>query len=96
VNTTWKPPPASPAGKPYGRTQRVYGRTRPSVTREYLTLGEAAILLGCDESTLRRKVANGEVEALRLGVAGAYRFRRADLEAMLTAWRPQGADGGAD
>lgn len=47
---------------------------------------EAALILNVDRSTVNRKAAKGKIPFVRKldGPRGAYIFRRADIEALLT------------
>jgi excisionase family DNA binding protein len=54
--------------------------------REYMSVAEAAMLLGVSAPTIRRKIATGELPAVRLGDKGSsIRIPRAELEAWLYA-----------
>ena len=59
--------------------------------RELLHLKEAARELGCHPATLRRHIADGELQAVRLGRRGGYRISREALERFL---RPAGGPRG--
>lgn len=50
----------------------------------YLTLAEAAGLLRCSIRTVRRRIADGELPAERLGDWGPIRVLDADVRALLT------------
>lgn len=63
---------------------RWYGKSAPKIQQEWFSVEEASRWLGCEPSTIYRKVQRGELRASRLGKTGTYRFRKADLEAMLT------------
>ena len=53
------------------------------MTKTTFTLQEAAVLLSCHATTLRRAIQNGTLPAARLG--REYRISRTDLEAFWTA-----------
>ena len=60
--------------------------TTPDHPREYLTVAEVAAELACSEPTVRRRIRDGEIPAVRLGGAGSsVRIPRAGLEAWLWA-----------
>jgi excisionase family DNA binding protein len=48
-----------------------------------LTTRGAARLAGCDSATVRRAIARGELEALRLGKRGDYRIPAASFDRWL-------------
>jgi excisionase family DNA binding protein len=50
---------------------------------ELLHVKEAAAELGVHPATLRRHIAEGDLEAVRLGRTGRYRVSRRALEAFL-------------
>jgi len=51
---------------------------------EFLSVAEAAMMLGVSAPTIRRKVATGELPAVQLGGAGSsIRIARAELEKWL-------------
>lgn len=52
----------------------------PVVTRDWLTLEEAAEMLGRSASTLRRQAASGALKAVQTGKKGAWMVRRRDVE----------------
>jgi excisionase family DNA binding protein len=59
------------------------GLTTPDRQREYLTIQEVAEELRCSEPTVRRRIRDGDLPAVRLGGAGSpVRIPRAGL----TAW----------
>jgi len=70
------------------------GRTAESgsgagVTAEaWLTLDEAARYLRVSKGTLYRLCAGGRLPFYKLAVVGGRRFRRADLDALLTPGGP--------
>jgi len=51
--------------------------------RDYLTVGEAAEVLGVSPSTLRNWDKAGKLDAVRHPLNGYRLYRRADLEALL-------------
>jgi excisionase family DNA binding protein len=53
--------------------------------RAYLTIPEAALLLRCSAPTIRRRIASGELPAVKLGSApnAGIRIPRAAFEAWL-------------
>ena len=53
------------------------------MTKTTFTLAEAAALLSCHVTTLRRAIQNGTLPAARLG--REYRISRTDLQAFWTA-----------
>jgi excisionase family DNA binding protein len=55
--------------------------TAPAQTREYLTVAEVALALGLSASTARRRIADGELPAHKLGTGrnSAVRVSRAEL-----------------
>ena len=56
----------------------------PDRQREYLTIQEVAEELRCSEPTVRRRICEGELPAVRLGGPGSgLRVPRAGLEAWL-------------
>lgn len=55
---------------------------------EHLTTGAAAAVLGVSDETLRRWVEQGKVRHLRLP-SGRLRFRREDLNEILTPVEPE-------
>ena len=57
-----------------------------SMERRFLTIVEAAALLGVSEATIRRKIARGELVAHRLGPKST-RIDEDDLERFLRASR---------
>jgi excisionase family DNA binding protein len=58
---------------------------QPTATpTEYLSISEAALLLGVSRATIQRRIASGELPATRLGARGnAVRIPRAALDAWL-------------
>lgn len=55
---------------------------------ELLTVHEVAAMLRVDDTTVRRWIKNGVLEAIALphrGLRQAYRIRKATLDALLTA-----------
>jgi excisionase family DNA binding protein len=61
--------------------------TTPDHQREYLTVAEVAAELACSEPTVRRRIREGELPAVRLGPPGSgLRIPRAVLTAWL--WSP--------
>jgi excisionase family DNA binding protein len=52
-------------------------------TRELLTVAEAAAVLRQSVPTVRRRIARGQLPALRVGPSGPLRVDRVDLEAFL-------------
>ncbi len=63
-------------------------RIRPA-NRDYETLREAADRLGVSDRTLRRRIADGDLMAYRLGKR-LIRVRTADVDALLRGF-PRGA-----
>jgi excisionase family DNA binding protein len=58
--------------------------TTPDHRREYLTVADVAAELACSEPTVRRRIRDGEIPAVRLGGPGSpVRIPRAGLEAWL-------------
>jgi excisionase family DNA binding protein len=56
----------------------------PERQREYLTVAEVAAELACSEPTVRRRIRDGDLPAVRLGGPGSgVRIPRARLEAWL-------------
>ncbi len=49
-----------------------------------LTLQEIAAILNVHENTVRRLVANGQLQAIKISSRGDLRFRQTDLDAYLT------------
>jgi excisionase family DNA binding protein len=41
--------------------------------REYLSVAEVAVLLGCSAPTIRRRVATGELRAVKFGAGRNFR-----------------------
>lgn len=60
---------------------------RDDETEPYLTTREAAEYLSLSEFAVRRHVGAGRLAALRVGTSarGQLRFRRADLDGLLTS-----------
>jgi len=57
---------------------------KPSLeSKVMLTVGEAALLLGLHENTVRRWSQKGILKAYRLGTRSDRRFRRQDVEDLL-------------
>jgi len=50
---------------------------------DFITLAEAAVILGCSTRTVQRLQADGELGTSR--VRGAVYYRRSDVDAYLTA-----------
>lgn len=65
-----------------------------TVTPRYIPLGEAADYLGFSERSLRRYIAEGRLPAYRLGPR-QLRFKRADLDALVTRVPTAGGDDAA-
>jgi excisionase family DNA binding protein len=61
------------------------GRPAPDA---YLTVTQAAGLLGCHRDTVLARIHDGRLPALMIGERDEYRIARADLEAL--AVRPRG------
>lgn len=57
-------------------------RQAPDEAAPWLDTSAAAALLGVEPRTLQRRAAAGEIPAARVG--RVWRFRRADLERLLT------------
>jgi excisionase family DNA binding protein len=58
--------------------------TEASAGTEFLTVAEAADLLGVNHQTVRRKIAQGELPAVQLGGPGSHiRIPRAAFDAWL-------------
>lgn len=58
------------------------------MSKKYITLTQAAELVGLHPRTLRKKVASGELRAYRMG--RTLRFKPEDVEALFTptdAWK---------
>lgn len=58
------------------------------MSKKYITLAQAAELVGLHPRTLRKKVASGELRAYRMG--RTLRFKPEDVEALFTptdAWK---------
>lgn len=49
---------------------------------EFLSLKEVGVLLGLSEATIRRRLRDGTLPAVKIG--GVWRVRRADLDRLLT------------
>lgn len=61
------------------------------VNEELLTVHEVAQQLRVDDTTVRRWIKNGVLEAVALphkGLRQAYRIRRSTLDALLTSIQP--------
>ncbi|HZW05438.1 MAG TPA: helix-turn-helix domain-containing protein [Candidatus Nitrosotalea sp.] len=70
-------------------------KAMPSL-RDYLTVSEAASLLGVSASTLRNWDRAGKLDAVRHPVNGYRLYRRSDLEALLRKVEaPRGGSRGA-
>ena len=66
--------------------QRCGEMTTAAETREYLSLPEVALKLGISAPTVRRKIAEGELPAVRLGGPGSsLRVSRSSLERWLAS-----------
>lgn len=61
-------------------------------TEPLLKLADVAVWLACSESLVRHLVRTGQLPAYQFGRNGHLRFRRADVEALLTR---SAAGGGA-
>ena len=59
-----------------------------ALDKELLHVKEAATVLGVHESTIRRAIHNGELEALTLGERGRYRVTRDAIERFLRPANP--------
>jgi excisionase family DNA binding protein len=59
-------------------------RSRTTVQSEWLTLTEAATYMGVHSKTLRRRVSEGNLPAVRMAGSRLIRVRRSDLDALLT------------
>lgn len=67
--------------------------TEASAGHEFLTVGEAADLLGVNHQTVRRKIAQGEIPAVQLGGRGSHiRIPRAAFDAWLWSGGTETAD----
>jgi len=55
---------------------------------KYISLKQAAVQLGLSSSSLRRKIADGVLEAYRLNPRGKILIKPSQVEALLTADRP--------
>lgn len=58
-----------------------------SNTEELLTVHEVATVLRCDDTTVRRWISSGALEAISLphrGKRTAYRIKRSTLDSLLT------------
>jgi excisionase family DNA binding protein len=53
-----------------------------------LTLSEAAEVLGVHRNTMRRLVAGGALQPVRIAGLGWPRYRRADVEALIEGREP--------
>ena len=62
-----------------------------TVRRSLLTTRTAADTASCDVVTIRRAIARGELQALRLGSTGDYRIPADALEAWLRPAQPEDA-----
>lgn len=63
-------------------------RQVPEVQRRYVPLEEAAAFYGCSTRTIRRRIADGDLEAVRIGNSRTLRVSIESLEAL---GRPVGA-----
>ena len=88
--STSPPPSRIPAStKPVSAAQPRVAQTLPlapkaqALAGPWMTLAAAAAYLACNERTLRRRVASGDIVAHRFG--RQLRFRQADLDQALTA-----------
>jgi excisionase family DNA binding protein len=61
----------------------------PTRDRELLHVKEAADVLRVHESTVRRAIQSGELQAVTLGAHGRYRIRREDVDAFLRPAEPR-------
>ncbi len=50
-----------------------------------LTLRQAAVYLNVHDETIRRWIKGGRLPAIKVGIAGHYRVRQADLDKMVSA-----------
>lgn len=57
--------------------------TAPDHEREYLTVASVAAALACSEPTVRRRIRNGELAAVRIGDGRAIRVSRAAVADLL-------------
>lgn len=55
---------------------------------QLLTIDEASALLRLAPSSLRRRIVQGDIAAVKIGGSGRLLFRRADLESALRYVRP--------
>lgn len=71
------------------------GMERPAVAKinEYLTVGEAAELLGVSRDTLRRWDRAGRMTARRHPITGYRLYLRRELESLLKRIRNDGSSG---
>ena len=53
----------------------------PTATKQYLSINEAAEILGLNHYTIRREIAKGRIKAYRLG--RTIRIKPADLDKAL-------------
>lgn len=56
----------------------------PVIQSDYVSVGEAAAALGVHIDTIKRWTREGKIEARRTA-GGHRRYRRADVEALLTS-----------
>jgi excisionase family DNA binding protein len=63
-----------------------------TTTTDLLSLAEVAARLGCSTQTVRRRIASGDLQAIRLGPDERYPLRvfASEVERLL---RPAGAEG---
>ena len=54
-----------------------------SEVSEFLSLNEAASLLGVTKDTLRARITAGELPAYQIGSWGKFRIARSDLQRLL-------------
>lgn len=60
---------------------------KSTATSDFLTLLEAAAVLGVSTKTVRRRIEQGHLPAFRLTGSRLIRVERADVEKLLTAHR---------
>ena len=56
-------------------------------TTAYLTVAAVAEMLSVSELTVRRKIADGEIPAVRLSTTGRARAWRSSAPRALSSWR---------
>jgi excisionase family DNA binding protein len=67
--------------------------TETAAKHEFLTVGEAADLLGCNHQTVRRKIRSGDLPAVQFGGRGSHiRIPRAAFDAWLWSGGTETAD----